>query len=441
MRIARACLSSVFVEPKDVYIKIARQAGKTETVTLIVRFLIVFYRTATGEEIQVGIASPKGEIAKTDVDRIKKSILKLREWNVEDRENNSETIRAYVNDVLNAEIFKFSLAPTTTNESKTLKVLIVEEAHKCNDKKRADELDPMLTSTDGVTWMIGVGCVRKCDFKEGCDGKFPDSEAIVVDAEEVIRDRRAMYEKTGDPKHLKYERTFQRILKKKGKNNAQVQLNYYLVDDVEQGNFISEENLKACARPSSVTVFTDRLYFGINWGRKKDHTWVVLVNEFCDIVDMLKVPHMRYEKQIEDVVGWLTRNDYYQKVYAVRGDSTGQGDMPMEFLQDHTRLPVEEESHIKFSMQSKNIMFTGFQEALEREEGDPQRFSYPADHALTAEFEEQMLGLLKEYIGDGEYLSVHHDEDDEEAHDDAPDATALALMAASGGGLGEILVA
>ena len=93
---------------------------------------------------------------------------------------------------------------------------------------------------------------------------------------------------------------------------------------------------------------------------------------------MLKVPHMRYEKQIEEVVAWLTKRDYYQRVYGVRGDSTGQGDMPMEFLQDHTRLPVEEESHVKFSMQSKNIMYTGFQEALERDEGDPMRFSYPS---------------------------------------------------------------
>jgi hypothetical protein len=59
----------------------------------------------------------------------------------------------------------------------------------------------------------------------------------------------------------------------------------------------------------------------------------------------------------------------------------------------------------------------------------------------STEFEEQMVGLIKEYIGKGEYLSVHHDEDDEEAHDDAPDATALALLAASDGGLGEILVA
>lgn len=441
LRIARACLSSVFIEPKDVYIKIARQAGKTETVTLLVRYLIVFYRKITGEEVQVGIASPKGEIAKTDIDRIKKSILKLQQsWGIEDRENNAETIRAYVRDQLNAEIFKFSLGPNSTNESKTLKILIVEEAHKCNDKKRADELDPMLTATDGVTWFIGVGCTRKCDFKQGCDGKVPDSERIIVDADEVCRDRREMFDRTGDPKHLKYERTFQRILKKKGRGNAQVKLNYLLIDDVEQGNFVSEAALKSCARPAGAVVPSDKLYFGIDWGRKKDHTWVVLVNAMCDIVDMLKVPHMRYEKQIEEIVAWLTRHDYYQRIYAVRGDSTGQGDMPMEFLEDHTRLPLDEESHVKFGMVSKHVMYTGFQEAMSRDPSDERRFSYPSDHPLAAEFEEQMLGLLREYRGDGEYLAVNHDEEDEEAHDDVPDATALALLAASGGGLGEILV-
>jgi hypothetical protein len=48
---------------------------------------------------------------------------------------------------------------------------------------------------------------------------------------------------------------------------------------------------------------------------------------------------------------------------------------------------------------------------------------------------------LKEHLGTGEYLSVHHDQDDEEAHDGAAHATALSLLAASGGVLGEILVA
>lgn len=54
------------------------------------------------------------------------------------------------------------------------------------------------------------------------------------------------------------------------------------------------------------------------------------------------------------------------------------------------------------------------------------RFSYPADHPLAAEFEEQMVALVREYKRDGEYLSVHHPDDDPGARDDAPDACALA---------------
>ena len=76
-----------------------------------------------------GFASPKGEQAKTDVDRIKKSLQKLRErWQVEDREFNAVNVHAYRHDKLSAEIFKFSLAPTTSSESKTLNLLILEEA-------------------------------------------------------------------------------------------------------------------------------------------------------------------------------------------------------------------------------------------------------------------------------------------------------------------------
>lgn len=72
------------------------------------------------------------------------------------------------------------------------------------------------------------------------------------------------------------------------------------------------------------------------------------------------------------------------------------------------------------------------------DELDAMRFSYPADHPLTAEFEEQMIRVLREYKGDGEYLSVHHP-DEPDAKDDAPDATALMLFGAAGGGIGDIL--
>lgn len=83
-------------------------------------------------------------------------------------------------------------------------------------------------------------------------------------------------------------------------------------------------------------------------------------------------------------------------------------------------------------------MYLGFESAIYRESGDPLRFSYPSDHALAGEFEEQMTALTREYKGDGEYLSVHHP-DTPGALDDAPDATALCLMGAARGAVGGIL--
>lgn len=67
-----------------------------------------------------------------------------------------------------------------------------------------------------------------------------------------------------------------------------------------------------------------------------------------------------------------------------------------------------------------------------------QYFSYPADHPLAAEFAEQTARLLREYKGDGEYLSVHHPAEPD-ARDDSPDATALALFGAAGGVIGEVV--
>lgn len=58
-----------------------------------------------------------------------------------------------------------------------------------------------------------------------------------------------------------------------------------------------------------------------------------------------------------------------------------------------------------------------------------------SDHPLTAEFEDQMISLVREYKGDGEYLSVHHP-DEPGAKDDAPDRTVLMPDAATCGGDG-----
>ncbi len=405
-----------------------------------------------------GIASPKGEQAKTDTDRIKKSLTELRDsWQVEDREFNAYTIRAYRFDKLSAEIFTFSLAPSTNNESKTLNLLVVEEAHKTDDQKRSDQLDPMLASTGGVRWMIGVGCTRVCDFKKGCDGELPHSKPIVCNVDRVIADRRKKFEETGNPKHLEYEKAFQKLLRQFGRENPEIKRNFYLEDTIEAGNFVSRERLLSCGRPMSKPIRMDRLGLGIDWARRSDNTWAFLSNEYNDVADMLKVPHVPYEQQCEMIDAWLKEKrkcqvlkedgsvieeefTYLERILAVRGDSTGgAGDAPMEMLAAKTALPIDEESHFVFTTQSKNTLYLHFEAALFRDPEDELRFSYPADYPLAGEFEEQTIALEREYVKEGEYLSVHHP-DKPDARDDAPDGCGLSLVAASNAEVGQIIV-
>lgn len=161
------------------------------------------------------------------------------------------------------------------------------------------------------------------------------------------------------------------------------------------------------------------------------------MNDSHDLVTIFKYPRAPYEEQIRLLLKDVER--YRSKVCGVRGDSTGIGDFPMEYLRDHGNLPMGEESLFKFTAQSKNELYTNFEAALFRDPGDPLAFSYPARYALASELEEQMTQLLREYKTDAQYLSPHAPEVPG-AHDDAPTAVALALLAAAGGRLGDILV-
>jgi len=54
-----------------------------------------------------------------------------------------------------------------------------------------------------------------------------------------------------------------------------------------------------------------------------------------------------------------------------------------------------DESFFVFTLQSKDTLYLNLQEAIFRPAGDPLRFSYPADHPLAPEFEDQMTKLLR----------------------------------------------
>jgi len=428
---------SVFFSHKDVYMKMARQGGKTEVLTLIVRFLIINYREIMDDPLMVAFASPQGEQAKTDIDRIKKTwdILKNK-WRMDDREFNKNTIRAYVGDILMAEVYRFSLAPTTRNESKTINLLIVEEAHNVDDIKREDELDPMLVSTGGPSFFLGVGCTRLCDFKRGCDGEKSESVALLYDCDRLIADRFAMYKRTGDTKHLSYAEKIKSAIAKKGRENPQVKRNYFLEDTVEEGGFISRDRLLSCHQEGDAKVDQSALYVGIDFGRRVDFSWVCVTNVDKDVVNWFKYPHIETEDQLKMI--WEDLKQYKGRIMAIRGDSTGAGDMPMEWLMRHTDLPMGEQSHYIFGPQSKHDLYTHFENCLFKEKGTDERFSYPANHPLASQFEEEMINLHREYRGDRAFLAVNHPPGGG-THDDSADATSLSLIASASGKIGDII--
>jgi hypothetical protein len=47
----------------------------------------------------------------------------------------------------------------------------------------------------------------------------------------------------------------------------------------------------------------------------------------------------------------------------------------MEYLQEHSGLPVSQESLVKCTLESKNEMYTLLEAVLFRDAGDPLRFS------------------------------------------------------------------
>jgi len=44
---------------------------------------------------------------------------------------------------------------------------------------------------------------------------------------------------------------------------------------------------------------------------------------------------------------YAAKRDRESRIKALQGDSTGLVDFPMEFLPDHTRLPIGQQSHVK----------------------------------------------------------------------------------------------
>lgn len=450
----------VFRTGEEIPIEISRQAGKTEAIVCTVAFLMTFAKQITrifwGYEagIRIIIFSPQREQAKTDFDRLKSYLGKLKFKGYKDLVDNKESNQTTLQITNGSFCYIFPLTPTSNPESKSADLIIYEEAHKIIDAEKKNKASPMGASTNAPEISIGVGWYHKNDFKRLLDAK-PKHPRFT--AEKVIEARRKLFDIDGNERHLLYERHFKKKLTELGIDDPSLRTQYLLEWIMEAGQFMRAEDWVDITKPYLyLGKDGSRLYWkpelidedhksdcfvGIDTAKSPDSTVVTIVRwnevtEWKEIIAILELKGTNYSDQFTIISGYDTvagkrtgqgMFDYFN-VVGVGIDSTGQGSFMPDMFKTHTRFRDERSGlfEVKFSLVSKDAIYTNLMQVVAN-----RLTAIPADDTLELrKLRKQLLDLETEYKG--QFLTCHHPEGTENGeiyHDDYPDSWALAEWA------------
>lgn len=458
-----------------------RQSGKTTSIVHIVESIMLFVTRLFGVPIEIGIFAPQKEQANTDFKRLKNALSKSRKDLIvvdhdankqAKEESNAKTITLGNG----SSCYIFPVTPTSKPESKTLHVIIIEEAQDINDAIVDEDILPMGTATNAVVVKVGTAGDRKCVFYKD----IQKGRAYVMTYPEISADRRRMFDMTGDARHLVYEQNVKKKIERHGIMSPEIQKPYFNVWQLAGGMFIDSHQLiqgrvkKVFEDPKSDPIFREYRewyksgrrtlpqcdeyamshniptevyeqyrawleqdhYFGIDTAKSTDQTILKIgrmINGCLTIVRSVGGMHgTNYEDQFDTLKAELE----WFKIAAGSIDSTGQGDfMPDKF----ERMTPYKIFRLKFSRMSKDIIYKALYQKmvngklayywqdvseypvkaiLPGTQLSPEQFTA----AAAEEFEDEFIDLEKRYIG--ELMVVAHP-DDQDAHDDHPDSTAL----------------
>lgn len=408
-------------------VEISRQAGKTTDVVLTVEFIMIYFTKVFKRRINIGIFAPQHEQAKTDFDRLKEALNRSRELVVvqsdEDKEfqeqSNSKTL------VLpnGSSCYIFPVTKTSKPESKTLDLIIFEESQDLEDRIIKEQIWPMGASTNAPRIYIGTAGTRICYFRK----LGSSSNAIKLYFDEIVAQRRQVYEQTGEAKHLIYEQSIKQEIEKHGLESDEIQRPYFGKWLIGSGQFVTEQEIKALETDRGITrQYKDgECFAGIDTAKHPDSTVVTILRYNKDIgkkevINWMELRGENYQSQF-DVIKFFLSN---YNIVAIAVDSTGQGDFMPDMFQAHTEWQDENSGlyRIKFSAPTKDIMYKNLKVSIKE-----LLTTLPNLSTKQGEkFKQQMLDLQQEYKG--QLLSVHHP-DDPNAHDDYPDSWALAEWA------------
>lgn len=406
----------------EIPVEISRQAGKTTAIVHAVEFILLFFTEQFKRPIRIGIFAPQREQSKTDFDRLKFALARSTNIQVKigeaDEESNSKTI------VLpnQSSCYVFPVTSSSKPESKTLDLIIFEESQDVDDKIMKEQIWPMGAATNAARVYIGTAGTRICYFyRLGQEG------GLKLYFEDIVKQRRQVYEETGNALHLIYEQSVRGEIEKHGIDSDEIARPFFGRWLIGTGQFVTQEALDALETDRKRT-FHDKqsmCFAGIDIAKHPDSTVVTILryNQDTGKKEVLNWMELRGE----DYLNQFEIMHEFLKKYNVIGlalDSTGIGDFMSDTFKAQSEWSDEHSGFypIKFSNVSKDNMYKNLKVSI-------QELLTTLPDLSTREgsrFKQQMLDLQQEYKG--QLLSVSHP-DDPNAHDDYPDSWALAEWA------------
>ena len=420
LKIDEAILKAVFYnQGGEIPIQVSRQAGKTEGLVRAIEFLLITAPEFLGRRLRIGIFAPQKGQATTDFDRLKDALLEVKRKGglgdtLDDEKSNASTLQLKNG----CWCYIFPLTKTSFPESKTLDLIVYEEANKVNDKLREDVSDPMGTATNAPRIHIGVGGYKRNHFIKLIE---TSAQLIQLNYEQVSKEKKQAYRATKDDWHLNYVNYIDEKKKELGVDDPSFRTQYKLETVLGSGQFCTPEAFE------SLRVFNKRAT--------------------KDLIAILEIKGTNYLDQAEIIVDWLLKLEKIAQplyvgidqgkhhdptaVIVLRGfekgqgvqkiaiDATGTQDFMPDWFERNTSWDI---IHYKFTATGKDALYKNFNVAIENKLTLLPSF----DTSEILKLKEQMLDL--ETTHRGELTLVHHP-DKPDAHDDLPDGWALAETA------------
>lgn len=412
----------------EIAIELSRQAGKTYAVGHTCEFILTFLPVMFNRPIRIGIFAAQIDQAKISYGIMRNSLRKAKATLLEVSNEEERYIKEEENakklvmpDGSSAAVAPINLVSQI--EGLTLDLIIIDEAQVAKDKIVKHSIWPMGKVTNAPRVYIGKAGTQINYFYR----LSQQSETIKVYFDDVVPQRRKVYEQTKDPIHLIYEQSVKSDIAEQGIEADEIQREYFGKWQIGTGQFTTPEELNALYTERGLTFRHTKMYCfaGIDTAKHPDSTVVTVLRYNPDIkkkevLSWIELRGENYQDQFDVIKDFLGNYN----IVGLAIDSTGQGDFMPDMFERHSKWKDENSGlyRVKFSAVSKDMIYKNLKISIKE-----LLTTLPKqDKKYSERFRSQVLDLQQEYKG--QLLSVKHP-DSPDAHDDYPDSWALAEWA------------